>query len=48
MCIRDRDTLELEFTESTLMEHSATTRRHLTALRQLGAGIAIDDFGTGY
>uniref|UniRef100_UPI0018EC74C7 EAL domain-containing protein n=1 Tax=Dyella sp. ASV21 TaxID=2795114 RepID=UPI0018EC74C7 len=42
------DTLELEFTESTLMEHSATTRRHLTALRQLGAGIAIDDFGTGY
>lgn len=42
------DALELEFTESTLMEHSATTRRHLTALRQLGAGIAIDDFGTGY
>lgn len=42
------DALELEFTESTLMEHSATTRRHLTAIRQLGAGIAIDDFGTGY
>ncbi|WP_232823571.1 bifunctional diguanylate cyclase/phosphodiesterase [Dyella sp. C9] len=42
------DMLELEFTESTLIEHSATTRRHLTALRQLGAGIAIDDFGTGY
>ncbi|WP_430391624.1 putative bifunctional diguanylate cyclase/phosphodiesterase [Dyella sp. 20L07] len=42
------DSLELEFTENTLMEHSATTRRHLTALRQLGAGIAIDDFGTGY
>ncbi len=42
------DAIELEFTESTLMEHSASTRRHLTALRQLGAGIAIDDFGTGY
>ncbi|WP_243040056.1 putative bifunctional diguanylate cyclase/phosphodiesterase [Dyella sedimenti] len=42
------DMLELEFTESTLMEHSATTRRHLAAIRQLGAGIAIDDFGTGY
>jgi EAL domain-containing protein (putative c-di-GMP-specific phosphodiesterase class I) len=42
------EALELEFTESTLLEHSATTRRHLTALRQLGAGIAIDDFGTGY
>jgi len=42
------DSLELEFTENTLMEHSATTRRHLTAIRQLGAGIAIDDFGTGY
>ncbi|WP_233523412.1 putative bifunctional diguanylate cyclase/phosphodiesterase [Dyella solisilvae] len=42
------DALELEFTESTLMEHSATNRRHLTTLRQLGAGIAIDDFGTGY
>ncbi|QNK03201.1 sensor domain-containing phosphodiesterase [Dyella telluris] len=42
------DTLELEFTESTLMEHSALTRRHLTAIRQLGTGIAIDDFGTGY
>ncbi len=42
------DSLELEFTESTLMEHSATTRRHLTAIRELGAGIAIDDFGTGY
>jgi predicted signal transduction protein with EAL and GGDEF domain len=42
------DSLELEFTESTLMEHSAVTRRHLTAIRELGAGIAIDDFGTGY
>lgn len=42
------DALELEFTEGTLMEHSETTRHHLEAIRQLGAGIAIDDFGTGY
>ncbi|HEY9130514.1 MAG TPA: sensor domain-containing phosphodiesterase [Dyella sp.] len=44
----DPTLLELEFTESTLMEHSATTRRYLSAIRGLGAGIAIDDFGTGY
>ncbi|HEX5305072.1 MAG TPA: GGDEF and EAL domain-containing protein [Dyella sp.] len=42
------DTLELEFTESTLLEHSDTTREHLEAIRALGVGIAIDDFGTGY
>lgn len=40
--------LELEFTESTLMQHNDATRRHLAAIRALGAGIAIDDFGTGY
>jgi len=40
--------LELEFTESTLMQHSDATRRYLAAIRQLGTGIAIDDFGTGY
>jgi EAL domain-containing protein (putative c-di-GMP-specific phosphodiesterase class I)/GGDEF domain-containing protein len=42
------DALELEFTESTLLEHSDTTREHLAAIRALGIGIAIDDFGTGY
>ena len=41
-------TLELEFTESTLLAHNDATRRHLAAVRELGAGIAIDDFGTGY
>jgi EAL domain-containing protein (putative c-di-GMP-specific phosphodiesterase class I) len=40
--------LELEFTESTLLLHNDATRRHLAAVRELGAGIAIDDFGTGY
>ncbi|HET6431796.1 sensor domain-containing phosphodiesterase [Dyella sp.] len=42
------DAIELEFTESTLLEHSDTTREHLAAIRALGVGIAIDDFGTGY
>jgi EAL domain-containing protein (putative c-di-GMP-specific phosphodiesterase class I) len=42
------DTLELEFTESTLLEHSETNREHLAAIRALGMAIAIDDFGTGY
>ncbi|HXG80155.1 MAG TPA: bifunctional diguanylate cyclase/phosphodiesterase, partial [Methyloceanibacter sp.] len=40
--------LELELTESVLME---ATQRHgntLEKLRQLGVKIAIDDFGTGY
>jgi diguanylate cyclase (GGDEF)-like protein len=40
--------LELELTESVLME---VTQRHgntLEKLRQLGIKIAIDDFGTGY
>jgi len=40
--------LELEFTESTLMQHSDTTRRHLAAICALGTTVAIDDFGIGY
>jgi EAL domain-containing protein (putative c-di-GMP-specific phosphodiesterase class I) len=44
----DPRVLELEFTESTLLAHNDATRRHLDAVRELGAGIAIDDFGTGY
>ena len=40
--------LELELTESSLLEAGAQTTDTLWALRRLGVGLAIDDFGTGY
>jgi diguanylate cyclase (GGDEF)-like protein len=40
--------LELEITESVLLEDSDTTRSLLHQLRNLGVSIALDDFGTGY
>ena len=40
--------LELELTESTIMEHVDETIETLLALRKLGVHFAIDDFGTGY
>lgn len=40
--------LELEITESILLQDEATTRDTLNNLRVLGVKIAIDDFGTGY
>jgi len=40
--------LELEFTESVLMEASADHREALLRLRKAGLRIAMDDFGTGY
>lgn len=40
--------LELEVTESTLMEDFVQANKTLTRLRQLGVSIALDDFGTGY
>ena len=40
--------LELELTESTLMEDHHAVRAELHALRTLGVRVAIDDFGTGY
>ncbi len=40
--------LELEITESVLLEATAATLSTLHQLRQLGVRIALDDFGTGY
>ncbi|MAK89890.1 MAG: hypothetical protein CMI13_01450 [Oleibacter sp.] len=40
--------LELELTESILMDDVSHTLGVLTALRKIGVRTAIDDFGTGY
>jgi diguanylate cyclase (GGDEF)-like protein/PAS domain S-box-containing protein len=40
--------LDLELTESALMENLARTNYTLNRLRQMGIQITIDDFGTGY
>jgi diguanylate cyclase (GGDEF)-like protein/PAS domain S-box-containing protein len=42
------DRLELEITESALLEDSDATLATLYRLRELGVRIAMDDFGTGY
>lgn len=41
-------TLQLELTETTLMETSSTHASLLGRLRAMGIKISIDDFGTGY
>jgi diguanylate cyclase (GGDEF)-like protein len=42
------DRLELEITESVLLQDSQNTLATLHQLRQLGVRIAMDDFGTGF
>ncbi len=40
--------LEVEITESLLIQDSVSAKQTLIALRALGVRIALDDFGTGY
>ena len=40
--------LELELTESSLMENAQETIRTLVELKALGIQLSVDDFGTGY
>jgi diguanylate cyclase (GGDEF)-like protein/PAS domain S-box-containing protein len=42
------DLLELELTESSVMDNTQGTIEILKNLQKLGVGISIDDFGTGY
>ncbi len=43
-----RQSLELEVTETGLMEDIGAAANHLNSLKKAGVLIAIDDFGTGY
>ncbi len=40
--------LEIEVTESSMMENPAESIKRLQELRSMGVDLAIDDFGTGY
>jgi EAL domain-containing protein (putative c-di-GMP-specific phosphodiesterase class I) len=44
----DPGKLELELTESTIMQNVEQTIKQLTELKQLGVVLSLDDFGTGY
>ena len=44
----DPSIIELEITESTLMQHTQHVVDTFNQLKKLGISIAIDDFGTGY
>jgi EAL domain-containing protein (putative c-di-GMP-specific phosphodiesterase class I) len=44
----DPSCLELEITESLLMDNPEDNAETLRRLRALGIAVAIDDFGTGY
>lgn len=45
---RDKPLLDVEITESVLVEDIEETTRKLQTLRRAGVEISVDDFGTGY
>lgn len=47
-CRLPAELLELEITESSILENLEETVRKLQQLKMMGVNIAIDDFGTGY
>jgi diguanylate cyclase (GGDEF)-like protein len=44
----DPEYLELELTETSIMENAESATKLLAEIRKMGVKIAIDDFGTGY
>jgi EAL domain-containing protein (putative c-di-GMP-specific phosphodiesterase class I) len=40
--------LEIELTESTIIENAAAAVRMLNSMKDLGVTVSVDDFGTGY
>ncbi|BCJ95562.1 diguanylate cyclase [Anaerocolumna cellulosilytica] len=40
--------IEIEFTESILLENNSDTARFIQSFKKLGIRLALDDFGTGY
>jgi diguanylate cyclase (GGDEF)-like protein/PAS domain S-box-containing protein len=44
----DPSVIELEFTESVLMDHAEQNIRILRSLKKMGMQLSVDDFGTGY
>lgn len=44
----DPQRLDLEITETALMQDLPQVQRTVNSLRELGCGISLDDFGTGY
>lgn len=43
-----RGKVNLEITESMIMDNAVHTRQVLQELRAMGVGLHMDDFGTGY
>ncbi len=47
-CELEPHTLEIELTESCIMDNPERVRRILLQLKEMGVHLAVDDFGTGY